>query len=140
EHIGKRFAGEGPTLMTDYEPYGARHFLRREDPEGVSELRRRVIPLRNGRPLEKIQFADLDRFGLPGLLVYRTMVLRRSPVGSRPPSIYQLVERHRYYDVWQRPDGPVLGIAAHTPLGSETDPAAVPSCGEVLRLARIAGP
>lgn len=140
EHIGKRFAGEGPTLMTDYEPYGARHFLRREDPEGVSELRRRVIPLRSGRPLEKIQFVDLDRFALPGLLVYRTMVLRRSPVGSRPPSIYQLVERHRYYDVWQRPDGSVLGIAAHNPLGSETDPAAVPSCTEVLRLARIAGP
>ena len=29
EAIGNRIAGEGPTLMTDYQAYGARHFLRR---------------------------------------------------------------------------------------------------------------
>jgi hypothetical protein len=34
ESIGERFAGQGPALMTEYEPYGARHFLRRLDAEG----------------------------------------------------------------------------------------------------------
>src|SRR5581483_1889721 len=29
EQIGERFAGDGPALMTDYQVYGARHFLRR---------------------------------------------------------------------------------------------------------------
>ena len=48
EEIGERVAGEGPTLMTEYEPYGARHFLRDGDPEGVSELRRHVIPFVDG--------------------------------------------------------------------------------------------
>src|SRR2546422_7058660 len=80
ESIGKKFAGQGPALMTDYEPYGVRHFLRRLDPEGASELRRRVIPLRNGRPLDKLQVADIDQFMLTGLMVYRTIVLRTSPV------------------------------------------------------------
>jgi hypothetical protein len=28
EQIGRRFAGEGPALMTEYQPYGVRHFLR----------------------------------------------------------------------------------------------------------------
>ena len=65
EDIGQRFAGQGPALMTDYEPYGVRHFLRRLDPEGASELRRRLVPLRNGRPLQKLQVADIDEFMLP---------------------------------------------------------------------------
>ena len=51
EQIGDRIAGEGPALMTEYEPYGVRHFLRKADAEGASELRRRVGPaaLRAGR-------------------------------------------------------------------------------------------
>ena len=36
ETIGHDFAGQGPALMTTYEPYGVRHFLRRLDPEGAS--------------------------------------------------------------------------------------------------------
>ena len=140
EHIGDRYEGQGPTLMTDYEPYGVRHFLRREDAEGASELRRRLIPLRSGRSLDKLEFADIDQFQLDGLFVYRTMVLRRSPVGSRPPSVYRLVERKRYYEVWQRPEGPVTGIAEHFPLGNEVAPGAVPRCADVRRLASVAGP
>src|SRR5204863_1398351 len=53
ETIGGRIAGEGPTLMTEYQPYGARHFLRDAAPEGASELRRRVVPLLSGRGLPK---------------------------------------------------------------------------------------
>ena len=48
EEIGERVAGEGPSLMTEYSPYGVRHFLREADPEGISELRRRTIPLADG--------------------------------------------------------------------------------------------
>ena len=101
EQIGDRIAGEGPALMTEYEPYGVRHFLRKADAEGASELRRRVIPLRSGRPLRKLATADIDEFELAGIRAYRTLVLRRSPVASRPPSVYQLMSRGRFYDVWQ---------------------------------------
>ena len=84
--IGHRFAGQGPTLMTDPEPYGDRHFLRRMDPEGASDRRRRLVPLLNGQPLGQGGYADLDEFRLDGILVYKTLVLSHSPVESRPPS------------------------------------------------------
>ena len=45
ERIGERVAGEGPTLMTEYEPYGPRHFLRDSAPEGAAELRRHTVPI-----------------------------------------------------------------------------------------------
>jgi hypothetical protein len=104
EAIGHRFDGQGPALMTEYQPYGARHFLRGLDAEGASELRRRVIPLRNGSTVPKGGFADLAKFRPEAVLTYRTLVLRRTPVGSRPPAPYRLVWQRRFYEVWQRPD------------------------------------
>jgi hypothetical protein len=138
ETIGNDFAGQGPALMTAYEPYGARHFLRREDPEGASELRRRFDYLNNGQMLEKGESADVDRFQLPGILAYRTLVLRRGPSASRPPSVYRLVRSGRYYEVWQRPASGGPTILEHLSLGSANQAAAVPRCADVLRLARKA--
>jgi hypothetical protein len=134
ETIGHRFAGDGPALMTSYEPYGVRHFLRRLDPEGASELRRRFVYLTNGKLLAKGASADIDRFRLDGVLVYRTLVLRRGPAASRPPSVYRLVWSGRYYEVWQRPEHPRETIVTHLPLGDISQAAAVPRCAEVERL------
>ena len=127
ESVGKRFAGQGPALMTETEPYGVRHFLRNLDPEGAADRRRRLIPLLDGQGLAKGAYADLDQFQLGGILVYKTLVLARSPSESRPPSVYSLVWSGRYYDVWQRPDvyPPIL---AHTPLGDPVEPGGVPPC------------
>ena len=90
ESIGERYAGAGPTLITEHQPYGARHFLRAMDPEAASERRRRVVPLRGGGSLEDGDSADLDSFQLEAILVYKTLVQRTSPVASRPPSTYRL--------------------------------------------------
>ncbi|HXY84005.1 MAG TPA: hypothetical protein VEH52_00870 [Gaiellaceae bacterium] len=133
QHIGARFAGDGPTLMTEYQPYGDRHFLRRLDPEGVSELRRRPIVLRDGRTAAKGQYVDIDQIRLADLLVYRTLVLRNSPTVSRPPAPYVLVWQGRWYQVWQRQ--PTPAITAHLPLGSALQPGAIPSCVRVRRIA-----
>jgi hypothetical protein len=135
--IGQRFAGDGPTLMTEFQPYGVRHFLRSLDPEGASERRHRIIPLRSGGTLSAGQSADLDQFQLGAVLAYRTLVLRTSPVESRPPSVYHLVWRGRWYEVWQRPQAPPRTFE-HLSLDTAFDPAAVPSCGDVQRLAREA--
>ena len=137
--IGSRFAGDGPALMTEYSPYGARHFLRRLDAESASELRVRPIALRNGQLLTQGTSADIDDFSLDAILVYRTLVLRRSAVASRPPSVYRLVRRGKTYEVWQRPVELGTRILEHLSLGSDADPAAVPSCAQVLRLARLPG-
>jgi hypothetical protein len=139
QEIGQRFAGAGPTLMTEPEPYGDRYFLRRMDPEGASDRRRRLVPLLDGTGLSRGSFADLDRFQLDGILVYKTLVLPSSPVESRPPSIYRLLSHGQYYDVWQRPDS-YPTIVEHFPLGSAAQPGAVPPCGEIGRLAALAGP
>jgi hypothetical protein len=124
--------------MTEYQPYGVRHFLRAAEAEGASELRYRSIPLREGGELEKGAWGDTDQISLPALLTYRTLVLRRSPAQSRPPSSYSLVRHGTYYDVWQAsPAAPE--IVEHLPLGDFEDPGAVLPCGELLTLADVTG-
>ncbi|HEY2770382.1 MAG TPA: hypothetical protein VGI87_07440 [Solirubrobacteraceae bacterium] len=140
EQIATRFAGQGPTLMNDYEPYGARHFLRGMDAESVSELRIHVIPLRNGAQVPKGSSADLDRFPVSSILPYRTLVLHRSPIASRPPAGYALAWRGRYWEVWQRPVAAGPAIVSDLPLGTGFQPGAVPSCASVLRLAQHVPP
>jgi hypothetical protein len=138
EVIGERIAGQGPTLMTEYQPYGVRHFLREADPEGASELRRRQVPLRGGEESKKGAWADTDELATDGLLVYRTLVLRRSPAQSRPPSPYELTWSGAYYEVWQRPEQGAE-VVARLPLGRRIRPAGTARCEEVERLARVAG-
>lgn len=136
EEIGEELAGEGPALMTEYNPYGARHFLRELDGEAASELRVRQVPLRGGGTVEKGYAVETDELDPDGLFVYRTLVLRRSPVRSRPPSPYRLVSSGEYYEVWQRPesyDGP---LPEQLPLGGGLEPTAVPGCARVLELGR----
>jgi hypothetical protein len=133
--IDERFGGGGPTLMTEFEPYGARYFLRDMDPEVAGELRRRQIPLRNGALVAKGETADIDEFDLRALLTYRSLVLRRSPVASRPPSVYARVWSGRFYDVWRRPAELPVQIVAHLPLGDRTTADARPRCADVERMA-----
>ncbi|MFN0153600.1 MAG: hypothetical protein ACKVUT_04410 [Gaiella sp.] len=125
EAIGNRFAGRGPALMTEYQPYGVRHFLRKVDAEGASELRRRRAPLATGLLLEKAQYADIDEFELGELTsTYPLLVLRRSPVASRPPGAYALALRGEWYDVWERTGSSV----PHLSLGATFERSAVPGC------------
>ena len=138
ESIGKEFAGQGPALMTEYNPYGARHFLRDLDGESASELRDRVVPLRDGGSAEKGAAVDTDELDLNGLLEFRTLVLRRSPVRSRPPSPYRLARFGKYYEVWQRPEVLAGPVPEHQPYGEALEPAAVPDCGEINGLGLLA--
>jgi hypothetical protein len=136
--IDDKFKGEGPTLLNEFSPYGARDLLRDLDPESPSELRPRPVALRNGQVLQKGTSADIDEFDLGAVLTYRTLVVRRSGTGSRPPSIYRLIWAGSYYEVWQRPTAAPSDILEHLSLGSRYQPAATPNCGDVQRLAGLA--
>jgi hypothetical protein len=140
QQIGKLIGDEGPTLMTEYNPYGVRHFLRDAAPEGASELRRRTDPLLSGQSLRKGTTADTDRFQLQAIMTYRTLVLRRAPFQSRPPAPYRLIYRGHYYEAWQRPANAQSLVEDHLGLGDITDPGGVPECSDVRRLAQSAGP
>jgi hypothetical protein len=139
ELIGPEIAGEGPALMTEYQPYGARHFLREADPEAASELRRRRVALADGELVAKGDAVDTDALDAGDLFVYRTLVLRRSPAQSRPPAAYRLTWRGQYYDVWQRDAAAVPGVD-RLALGTAAQPVARPRCARVEALAARAAP
>ena len=70
---------------------------------------------------------DTDLLDPDALGVYRTLVLRRSPAQSRPPSPYRLVWRGEFYEAWQRPADPCRAserLAAGVAPTRSADPAA----------------
>ncbi len=159
QHIGGLVAGKGPTLIDDYEVYADRHFLRSGAPVEPAEYRSVTLPLRNGAILTKSAWADLDSFAPATLEPYRSIVLARSPAQSRPPSLYDLVWRGRYYELWQRPARPTSRLLSHVPYGESNklpycgvaqnrpgaeaplcsaNPAAIPSCTQIERLGSTA--
>jgi hypothetical protein len=131
--------------MTEYQPYGVRHFLRELDAEGASELRRRQIPRLDGADTSKGEWSDTDALelspDLEGLLTYRTLVLRKNPRQSRPPEPYQLVYSGEFYEVWQRPETwDPSQLIAHEPFGSGLDRGGIAPCDRVAAVAAQAGP
>ena len=157
QHIGGLVAGKGPTFFNYYEAYADRHFLRDGAPVEPAEYRPVTLPLRNGAALTKAAWANLDAFPLSTLLPYRSIVTIRSPIESRPPSIYHLVWQGRYYQLWQRPEPAPQTILEHIPYGEENklpycgnaeagpteplcslSPVAIPSCPQLKRFARTA--
>jgi hypothetical protein len=157
QHIGDLVAGKGPTFIDEYEIYADRHFLRNGAPVEPAEYRPVLLPLRDGVLLTKSAQADLDSFTVSTLEPYRSIVVRRSPVESRPPSIYRLVWQGSYYQLWQRPAQPPTSILEHIPYGDSNmlpycgvaengptkplcsiDPVTTPACAQIHRLARLA--
>jgi hypothetical protein len=155
QHIGGLLAGRGPTLIGDYEVYADRHFLRDGAPVEPAEYRSVTLPLRNGAILTKSAWADLDSFAPATIEPYRSIVIARSPANSRPPSLYSLVWRGRYYELWQRPARPTSRLLGHIPYGESNtlpycgvaqnrpgaeaslcsaNPAATPPCAQIERL------
>jgi hypothetical protein len=157
QHVGKLLAGKGPTFVNEFEAYAGRHFLREGAPVEPAEYRPVTLPLRSGAILTKSASANLDGFPLSTLGPYRSIVTRRSPTESRPPSVYQLVWQGHYYQLWQRPETPSLAILEHIPFGEENahpycgnasnqpsqpicsiSPVSVPPCPQLLGFARRA--
>ncbi|MBA2348587.1 MAG: hypothetical protein H0V81_09870, partial [Solirubrobacterales bacterium] len=140
ESAGKLLAGQGPTLLTEYEPYGARHFLRRAAGESASERRERLIPLRDGSQLPKSASADITAFEPNALREYRNLMPRTSPLASRPPSAYTRIRAGESYDIWQRPAQAPIPPVTDLPLGDEAGPGAIPPCASVRSLAAQVAP
>jgi hypothetical protein len=137
DRIGDRVSGQGPTLVTEDNPYAVMHFLRDAAPASTSSFRHPVRLLRDRKRLEFGDSVDTDLVVLEDVLFYRTLVRRHTPAGARPPTGYRLTWRGRYYEIWQRGPEP-QPITDHLPLGDFFQPVAKPRCREVLELARSA--
>ena len=136
EQIGERVAGEGPTLMTEYEPYGVRHFLRDSDAEGISELRRHTVPLTRRQPRReglrrRHRCASTRRRSPSSAPSWCAARLRRA---ARPPPTSSLW-RGRYYEVWQRDRATARAAGAARARATTSTPTACPSCAAVRDLA-----
>jgi hypothetical protein len=126
EEVGERIDGRGPTLLSEPEFYGARHFLRRGDPEGAADFRRRPVALLDGAVLLKDAWADMDGFDPSQLSPYRTIVVRRSPAASRPGADFRRTFRGDWYEIWER--DPKRRVIRHLPLGVDATTA---RCGPI---------
>ncbi len=131
--VGKRTAGRGPLLYTEFEEFG-KHFLRDSQPVGAAEgftvegLSPQLAT--GGRPafatntkMASLALPDVERFDLA--------VTRRNPDGDRPPANWRREWSGHWYEIWRRTDAPA--VTAQTA-------EAAPSCRAVRRLARQAGP
>jgi hypothetical protein len=112
--IDSRFAGQGPTLFTDFDEYSL-YLLRDMDVGGPNF----VYPPPalagtsggHGRPVQ------LNRIAPAKLLAYHLIVTRRDPTAIRPPAAYRLLWQGTYYQVWgRRPEArPALAHIAVAP-------------------------
>jgi hypothetical protein len=116
EYIGARFARQGPTLTPDFEE-DAEYYLRDDDQDSMVDGPR--LELRPGVNREaepgNMWSYDLDEYPLSFVESFRTIVMRRDPLASRPPSNYRLVYLSGYYEVWQR-DQPAARVATLEPV------------------------
>ena len=75
-----------------------------------------------GGELEKGEWGDTDQIVLADAAVLPDTGAASQPGPEPSPSVYSLVRRGDYYDVWQRPADATGGIAEHLPLGDFEDP------------------
>lgn len=114
--IGKRYAGQGPTLFPAFDEY-AEYFLREEqgsanvDPaKGEFELAPGVVEP-NG-----VGFSfNLNQFRLSYLQKFNLIVTPRGPLTVRAPANWGLVEQTPYFDIWRRAR-PASDVYVHLPL------------------------
>lgn len=140
EYIGNRFAGQGPTLTPDFEEY-AEYYLRDDDQDSMvngPRLELRPGVNREAEPGGTWSY-DLDEYPLNFVESFRTIVMRRDPLASRPPSNYRLVYESGYYEVWQRVQ-PARTVSSLVPLQNSAGTPITGACASLLAAVRAGGP
>lgn len=128
--IGKKFKGQGPTLINDYSIFGGKYFLRELQAEIVSGLRVNPIPMRDGSKVPEEFFADIDLFNNDTITNYPVLVTKHHAIGSRPLLNYDLVFEGHYYDVWKINDKKNINFQSLA-LGNNFSPGEYPNCEEL---------
>jgi hypothetical protein len=134
--IGKHQRDKGPILVPEFEDY-ALWYLRDSRPYGPTFSYSKLGKLRDGkRPIYGDTY-DLDQLPLWYVERANEVLLRRSPVASRPPADYSLVQTGRYYELWRRDRGNVR-VIRHVPVSAKGDAGRRVPCKEVRAIAQDA--
>lgn len=133
--IGERFAGQGPTLVPDFDEYTF-YVLRHLDIDspGFAGDMRRPFALVGPGPGYGHSY-DVDQIQPAFVQPFRLIVMRRSPRWSRPPGNFTLVWSGHFYDVWRRVGPPPR---QHIAAGTATQPIAALPCRTLRALGRDA--
>ncbi len=130
ESIDHRFAGQGPTLFTDFDEYSL-YTLRDLDVGGPNFI---YSPPALSGPGARYRYpVELDRLPPATLRSYPLIVTRRDPVLARPPSSYTLAWEGAYYQVWRRRRDAAVAIADVALSGSPAK-----QCASIARAAGLA--
>ena len=93
--------GQGPAMLPEFEEYG-KHYLRELDALIPTDGWTTQVAQRRSAGPVYANSLDLDELDLGFVQQFPLLVVRRSPVASRPPGSYRLAMRGDYYDVWRR--------------------------------------
>jgi hypothetical protein len=137
--IGKRYAGQGPTLFPGFDEY-AEYFLREEDgSSSVNPAHGEYTLVPGISEPEGIGFTfNLNQFQLPFLQKFKLVVEPRSPIGVRAPSNWDLVQQTRYFNVWRR-DRPASDVYFHFPLSGLPHERTSLFCKKLTQTLSVAG-
>jgi hypothetical protein len=138
--IGKRYAGQGPTLYPGFDEY-AEYFLREEDGSSSVNPAKAEYSIRPGvQEPGGVGFAfNLNQFQLPFLQRFKLIVEPRNPVGVRAPSNWDLVQQTKYFNVWRRVR-PASEVYFHFPLSGLPHERTPEFCAKLIDTLHQAGP
>jgi hypothetical protein len=137
--IGKRYAGQGPTLYPSFDEY-AEYFLREE--RGSTDVQPAydewgLLPHVESPGVVGFSFS-LNQFQMAYLQKFKLIVVPRSPLAVRAPSNWGLVRQTKYFDVWRR-ERPAADVYVHYPLAGLPHERTATFCGNLERSLRKAG-
>lgn len=130
--LNARFAGQGPTLFTDFDEYSM-YELRALDVGGPDFLH----PPKGLRGASEGHgySVDLERVAPAELARYPLIVTRRNPAAYRPPAAYRLLWQGTYYQLWRRRDAAPAALAVLALHGAH--PAQCSALAPIARLAAV---
>ncbi|WP_156027729.1 hypothetical protein [Candidatus Solirubrobacter pratensis] len=125
--------GSGTWMLSEWEEYAK--FIGRDidldvGPEGYvtyPQLRSPGAIFNRSFDVDEVTLGYLEHFG--------GLVVRRSPVASRPPLNFSKIYENAYYELWRR-DPRRPAVLEHLPLGSAGALGGRPSCEAVTAIAR----
>jgi len=125
EQVGKAIGPRGPVLVSEFQEFAKYFGAPAQMYVGTEYPSPQNLELRFAGGLYGQSF-DSDDELLAFIESYPYVVVRRSPIASRPPANFRLIYENYYYSAWKRT--PTPRVLAHLPLQQQFSGEAVATC------------